>query len=180
MQTPLSSLDFCTKHFNEKKGMYSAQFSWGMTEMAEHAQGVMETTRFKHELMRAFIYDYIRTGNDIATKQATHEFGLESIPEAEEEDMNIIKNRIHGADQDMLHIQEIMFSVPIQFTPQQAWELATVLIAHQRDDSIRQRAISRRNMAVMMATHARLGAGSSLNELDSLILCDIIERSMQR
>ena len=143
--------------------------------MADHVMEVVITNPVMSPVaMRAHVFDYIMHANRIATE------GLENIPEAGKADMDIINKRIDDADQDMNIIQDIMFSVPIQFTADQAWNLATVLIAHQRDDSIRERAISRpRNVAVMMAAHARLGAGSSLNELETLILRDIIELSMQ-
>jgi hypothetical protein len=149
--------------------------------MADHAMFLMTNPVMTPVAMRSHIFDYIMHANRLTTEQALVEFALESIPEAEEADLDIINDRINNeTDQDMYIIQDIMFRAPILFTAAQAWNLATVVIAHQRDESIRQRITSRpRNVAVMMAAHARLGAGSSLSELETLILRDIVELSMQ-
>ena len=140
---------------------------------------IMDNNIYSHESMRAHIFDYIKHANRITTEKATLEFALESIPEAEEGDMDIITNRINATDRDMNVIQDIMFSTPMVFTADQAWALAEILIAHVRDDSIRQRAVFRRNgLAVMMAVHPRLGADSPLAAVETLTLRAIIELSI--
>ena len=158
-------LAFCIRRIEAGSALvFATNYTEVNQEMAEHVQHWITTMSKDAEVARVHTFEYMTTAMRLTNARATGEFGLESIPEVDEENMGLITEGIVNNRFDMGNIQTILFGGPFIFTNQQKWDLATIIIDHQREDW-RVRAV-----AIMMTKHARLGRESRLSNLEPEIM----------
>lgn len=157
-------LAYCIKHCAGSNAVFRLNYTSVTPTMAEHVQDWITNIATDAEVARLHTFEYMTTAMRLTNARATGEFGLESIPEVDEENMGLITEGIVNNRFDMGNIQRLLFGTPLTFTNQQKWDLATIIIDHQREDW-RVRAV-----AIMMTKHARLGRESRLSNLEPEIM----------
>ena len=157
-------LAYCIKHSAGRAAVFGQHYTSVTPGMAEHVRDFINYHPRDPDLARLHLFEYMTTANRLTNARATGEFGLETIPEVDEENMGLITGRIRADRFDMGNIQTILFGTPLIFTNQQKWDLSTTIITHQRED------YRVRGVAIMMTKHARLGRESRLSNLEPEIM----------
>ena len=124
------------------------------------------------EVIREHMHSYISHGNEIVKRSATQEFGLLAIPVPSEGDIKLLTERIKASEWNMQNIQDILFSVALDFKHDQVWDLAGVITERKQRDN------AERMTAFMMLAHPRLGELNALSILDPDTLHSMVEKSL--
>lgn len=180
-------LDYCIRHSAGQTGVFGQHYTSVTPVMADHAQDFIMNLPRDPELARVHLFEYLATANELTNEACVFDFRIHfpTIPELDamdtedlenlqiewptnfeldEVDMEVLAVKIRSTRFDMGNIQDKLFGGPLMFTHQQKWDLATIIIDHQREDW-RVRAV-----AIMMTKHARLGEHSRLSNLEPEIM----------
>jgi hypothetical protein len=159
-------LAYCIKHSAGRTAVFGQHYTSVTPVMAEHVQDFITYHPRDPDIARLHLFEYMTAANRLTNATATGDFQLEwaTIPEVDEVDIEVLEVKIRSTRFDMSNIQTILFGGPLTFTNEQKWDLATIIIDHQREDW-RVRAV-----AIMMTKHARLGRESRLSNLEPEIM----------
>lgn len=160
---PTTSYESCLARYNNHHGIF-IRSETVCPAMAVFVSNLITTRCMTRDVTRSHAFDYMTRARDLTIRDAVAEVGLAAIPVLHENEMVFIENRIRETGYDMPAIQTVLFGTPLDFTNEQAWHLAGTLVDLERSE------FGVRALTVMMGSHARLGEGSPLHNLEPLTL----------